>query len=66
MEIIRQIHKELGLAVFLIEHRMKFVMELCQVIQTLNFGEVIAEGTPEEIQNDEKVIDAYLGREAVM
>jgi branched-chain amino acid transport system ATP-binding protein len=66
MEIIRQIHAELGLAIFLIEHRMKFVMELCQVIQTLNFGEVIAEGTPEEIQNDEKVIDAYLGREAVV
>jgi branched-chain amino acid transport system ATP-binding protein len=65
MDIIRQIHRELGLAIFLIEHRMKFVMELCQVIQTLNFGEVIAEGTPEEIQNDEKVIDAYLGREAV-
>lgn len=63
MGIIRQIHKELGLAIFLIEHRMKFVMELCEVIQTLNFGEVIAEGTPEEIQNDPLVIDAYLGRE---
>jgi branched-chain amino acid transport system ATP-binding protein len=65
MDIIRQIHKELQLAIFLIEHRMKFVMELCQIIQTLNFGEVIAEGTPEEIQNNPKVIDAYLGREAV-
>jgi branched-chain amino acid transport system ATP-binding protein len=63
MGIIRQIHKELGLAILLIEHRMKFVMELCEVIQTLNFGEVIAEGTPEEIQNDPLVIDAYLGRE---
>jgi branched-chain amino acid transport system ATP-binding protein len=65
MYIIRQIHKELHLAIFLIEHRMEFVMELCQIIQTLNFGEVIAEGTPEEIQNNPKVIDAYLGREAV-
>jgi branched-chain amino acid transport system ATP-binding protein len=65
MEIIRRIHAELGLAIFLIEHRMKVVMELCQRIQTLVFGEVIAEGTPDEIQNNPKVIDAYLGREAV-
>jgi branched-chain amino acid transport system ATP-binding protein len=65
MEIIRHIHGELGLAIFLIEHRMKFVMDLCEVIQALVFGEVIAEGTPEVIQNDPHVIDAYLGREAV-
>jgi branched-chain amino acid transport system ATP-binding protein len=65
MAIIRQIHAELGLAIFLIEHRMKFVMELCEIIQTLVFGEVIAEGTPDEIQNNPEVIDAYLGKEAV-
>ncbi len=63
MEIIRRVHGELGLAIFLIEHRMKFVMDLCQMIQTLVFGEVIAEGTPEEIRNDPRVIDAYLGEE---
>jgi branched-chain amino acid transport system ATP-binding protein len=65
MEIIRQVHDELGLAIFLIEHRMKVVMDLCQIIQTLDFGEVIAEGTPEEIRSNPKVIDAYLGREVV-
>jgi branched-chain amino acid transport system ATP-binding protein len=44
---------------------MKVVMELCQRIQTLVFGEVIAEGTPEEIQSNPNVIDAYLGKEMV-
>jgi branched-chain amino acid transport system ATP-binding protein len=63
MEIIRRVHNELGLAIFLIEHRMKVVMDLCQIIQTLVFGEIIAEGTPDEIRSNPKVIDAYLGEE---
>jgi len=65
MQIIRRVHEALGLAIFLIEHRLRVVMELCEIIQTLDFGAVIAEGTPEEIRSNSKVIDAYLGRESV-
>jgi branched-chain amino acid transport system ATP-binding protein len=66
VHVIRQIRDRLGVAIFLIEHRMRVVMELCERIQTLDFGEAIAEGTPEEIRNNPKVIDAYLGKEVVV
>lgn len=66
IEIIREVHDQLSLTIFLIEHRMKVVMDLCEIIQTLDFGEVIAEGTPVEIRSNPKVINAYLGQEAIL
>jgi branched-chain amino acid transport system ATP-binding protein len=53
--------RDRGVSIFLIEHDMRFVMGLCDAIHVLNFGEVIAHGTPSEIQNNSQVIEAYLG-----
>jgi branched-chain amino acid transport system ATP-binding protein len=64
--IIRKLREDLGLTIFLIEHRMKVVMDLCEQIQTLVFGEVIAEGDSEQIMNNPQVIEAYLGKEVVI
>lgn len=60
-EFIRQIRNEYNLTVFMIEHHMDLVMEISDRIYVLDFGMTIAEGTPEEIQNNKRVIDAYLG-----
>jgi branched-chain amino acid transport system ATP-binding protein len=65
IETVRQLHRDLGLGIFLIEHRLRVVMELCQSVQTLVFGEVVAQGAPVEIQNDPRVIEAYLGEQRV-
>lgn len=59
-ELIRRI-RDRGFAVLLIEHDMSLVMDISDRVSVLDFGQKIAEGTPKEIQNDQRVIDAYLG-----
>ena len=63
MENIVKIRDTFGIAIMLIEHDMSLVMNICEGICVLNFGKVIAKGTAEEIQNNDAVIEAYLGKQ---
>lgn len=63
-DLIRKIHQQ-GITILMVEHDMKSVMELCHYISVLDFGKLLVEGAPADIQNDETVITAYLGADDI-
>jgi branched-chain amino acid transport system ATP-binding protein len=62
LELIRRIRDQYRLTIILVEHNMPLVMRLCERIQVLNYGQIIAEGTPEQVRNDPRVVESYLGQ----
>jgi branched-chain amino acid transport system ATP-binding protein len=61
LQLLRKINSEMGITLVIVEHVMKVVMALCEKIVVISFGEKIAEGSPQEITQNRKVIDVYLG-----
>lgn len=59
--MIRMLQKEYDLTIVIIDHHMDLIMEICDRLAVINFGELLMTGTPEQAQSDQKVIDAYLG-----
>lgn len=65
IDLIRKVHRE-DITILMVEHDMRSVMALCDYISVLDFGTLLVEGPPAEVQNDESVINAYLGTEEIL
>lgn len=65
MDLIRWVKKEFAVTIWIIEHQMRVIMGICDRIKVIDFGRTIAEGTPDEIRNNPRVLEAYLGEEVV-
>lgn len=63
IDLIKELHEKLNLSILIIDHRMQVVMTLSERIYVLNFGKLLAEGTPAEIQSNDEVTKAYIGEE---
>ena len=62
VRLVRAINGERQISVMVIEHDMRIISGLCHQVTVLNFGKIIAEGTPDEVRANEAVVEAYLGR----
>ena len=63
LELIRRIREQYRLTIVLVEHNMPLVMRLCERLQVLNYGQIIAEGSPDKVRVDPRVVESYLGTE---